>query len=65
MSSEFSRRVWRRSTHCDSSACVEIAVGDDQVFMRDAKDPEGPTLTFPRYAWAEFVRAIRENEIGR
>jgi uncharacterized protein DUF397 len=65
MSSEFSQQVWRRSTHCESSACVEIATVDDQVLMRDAKDPDGPTLTFPRYAWAGFVRAIRENEIDR
>jgi Domain of unknown function (DUF397) len=63
MSSEGSQPAWRRSMHCESSACVEITSVDDHVLMRDAKDPDGPTLTFPRAAWAEFLHAIRKNEI--
>ena len=49
---------WRRSTYCDTSACVEVARASEHVSVRDSKDPEGPVLTFPNAEWAQFIRAI-------
>jgi Domain of unknown function (DUF397) len=47
--------VWRKSTKCDSNACVEVAIIGDRVLLRDSSDPDGPTLTFTRDAWVEFL----------
>jgi len=37
---------WTRSTYCADGACVEVAKSDQQVLMRDSKNPEGPFLCF-------------------
>jgi hypothetical protein len=49
------RLTWLKSSRCDTNACVEVAVTDDRVFVRDSKDPDGPRLTFTRPEWAEFL----------
>jgi hypothetical protein len=38
--------AWRRSSYCGDSSCVEVAVADEFVLVRDAKDPTGPVLRF-------------------
>ena len=56
---------WRRSTRCDSSACVEVAaVGADRVAVRDSKDADGGYLLFPGAAWSRFLDAVRRGEFG-
>jgi hypothetical protein len=57
------RRVWRKSTHCDSAACIEVARMQPMVAMRDGKDPGGPLLTFEVKQWRAFVRAICDREL--
>ncbi len=43
---------------CESSHCVEVALGDERVDMRDSTDPEGGRLCFSRGAWGKFVGSI-------
>lgn len=50
---------WKRSTRCESSACVEVAVIKDGVMVRDSKHPEGPVLGFSRTEWLSFVHSLR------
>ena len=38
--------AWRTSSLCDLNGCVEVAILDDQVAVRDAKDRAGPVLVF-------------------
>ena len=38
--------AWRTSTLCDLNGCVEVALLDGQVAVRDAKDRTGPVLLF-------------------
>lgn len=54
--------VWRRPAQCSSSTCVEVAVSPDGVYLRDGKDPAGPTLSFTPEEWREFVAAVTAGE---
>nr|MDT0659243.1 DUF397 domain-containing protein [Micromonospora sp. DSM 115978] len=50
------RAVWRKSTRSNGGgACVEVAVGERGVGVRDSKDPAGPVLVFGAAAWTAFV----------
>jgi hypothetical protein len=50
--------LWRRSTRCADTACVEIAEDGDRILMRDSKDISRPYLSFDRVAWAHFIAEI-------
>jgi hypothetical protein len=53
------RLVWHKSSRCDSGTCVEIAMAGDEVCVRRSTSPDGPWLTFPREAWAEFLEKVK------
>lgn len=52
--------AWRTSTRsgAGNNNCVEVALADRDVAVRDSKDPGGPVLRFDRAAWSEFVAAV-------
>ena len=54
--------VWRRSTRCSESGCVEVASTRSGSMMRDSKLDESPILEFDRDSWAAFVAAIQAGE---
>lgn len=54
--------IWRKSSYCNSSACVEVACVTDHVLIRDSKDPDGPTLRFSLAEWREFLLGLRNRE---
>jgi len=49
--------AWFKSSHSGSQgdSCVEIAVTEQAILVRDSKDKSGPHLTIDREAWARFV----------
>ena len=52
--------AWQRSEFCGSQACVEVANTAPDVFLvRDAKNPDGPMLSFDRNEWDAFVAGVR------
>lgn len=53
---------WRRSSHCSSNACVEVAWTGDRVLLRDAKDPGRTPMEFTAAEWAAFVKGARSGE---
>jgi hypothetical protein len=54
---------WRKSTRCESGACVEVALTVDQlVAVRNSTEPSGPVLTFSRDAWRAFIEDIQIGE---
>jgi hypothetical protein len=55
-------RAWRRSTHCDTNSCVEVAIADEGVFIRNSRESEGSVLTFTRAEWDAFVAGIKDGE---
>ena len=54
--------TWRTSTLCDLNGCVEVAVLEDRVVVRDAKDRAGPVLVFTAAEWEAFVGGVRGGE---
>jgi hypothetical protein len=54
--------AWRTSSLCDLNGCVEVAVLDDRVVVRDAKDRAGPVLVFTASEWEAFVGGVRGGE---
>jgi hypothetical protein len=54
--------AWRTSSLCDLNGCVEVAVLDDQVAVRDAKDRGGPVLLFSGREWEAFLGGVRGGE---
>lgn len=54
--------VWRRSSACDDSTCVEVAGTSNVVMVRDSMDPGGKVLVFSRPEWGTFLRYVRNNK---
>ncbi|MFI6850387.1 DUF397 domain-containing protein [Kitasatospora sp. NBC_00085] len=50
--------AWFKSSHsgAEGGQCVEVALTDTAVHVRDSKDTVGPVLEFDMTAWAAFVR---------
>jgi hypothetical protein len=55
-------QVWRKSRRCETAACVSVAVGREQVWMRDDADPDGPRLTFAAGSWKQFLAGVRAGD---
>lgn len=53
---------WRRSSRCDFGQCVEVAILDGVVAVRDSKDPDGGQLHLSPGAWTDFLRRVRSGE---
>ncbi|MGW0705055.1 DUF397 domain-containing protein [Streptomyces sp. NPDC002643] len=52
---------WRTSSYTKSDSCVEVADNDpEKVMVRDTKDRDGGTLTFPPSSWTAFVEFAPE-----
>lgn len=53
---------WRKSHRSDAyDNCVEVATFENTVWVRDSKNPHGPTLSFTASAWRSFTRGLRQN----
>lgn len=56
------RWIWRKSTRCtEQSKCVEVALQDQLVVMRDSKSPR-QMLRFTAEAWRAFVADVKIGE---
>ena len=53
--------VWRRSSYCADSACVEVAATDTGSTCATRRPDDG-VLRFTRTEWADFHRATRLGE---
>lgn len=52
---------WRKSSRCGNTTCVEVAKGNDGVFVRDSKNPD-VVLFFTFQEWAAFIAAAADGE---
>jgi Domain of unknown function (DUF397) len=52
---------WLRSSYCADAACVEVAMADDEVLVRDSKNPD-QALQFSRTEWSGFQDGIVNGE---
>jgi uncharacterized protein DUF397 len=53
---------WRRSTRCDTNACVEVARTASGMAIRDSERPAGPILEFTNSVWSNFIGGIRAGD---
>jgi Domain of unknown function (DUF397) len=62
MTVDLSRATWRKSSFSGANGCVEVAVVEDQVVVRDSKDRDGAVLVFTGDEWRTFLTAVRNKE---
>lgn len=53
---------WRKSRRSGLNGCVEVAVVDRVIAVRDSKDRSGPVLRFRPDEWEAFVAGVRDGE---
>jgi hypothetical protein len=55
--------IWKKSSFSNGTTdCVELASNDGMVYVRDSKDPEGPTLGFTKTEVLAFLRGAKAGE---
>jgi hypothetical protein len=59
---DLSAAVWHKSTLSGANGCVEVALVDDRVAVRDSKNPAGPVLVFSQREWLAFMGGVRAGE---
>lgn len=60
---DLSGTTWRKSTRSNGqAACVEVAVTDPCVAVRDSKNRQGPMLVFCPPEWRAFMHGVRNGE---
>jgi hypothetical protein len=59
---DLARAEWRKSTRSAASDCVEVAVVDAHVAVRDSKHKDGAILLFTPVEWEAFIGGVREGE---
>jgi Domain of unknown function (DUF397) len=61
---DWSAIVWRKSSYCGNSTCVEVALLDTQVAVRDSKYEQGPVLLFSKVEWAAFLDGAKRGQFS-
>jgi Domain of unknown function (DUF397) len=46
----------------EGSGCVEAAMDEDHIAVRDSKDPAGGILVFNRREWTAFIEGVKRGE---
>jgi hypothetical protein len=60
---DLTRAAWYKSARSSGNGnCVEVAVVDDVVGVRDSKDRSGPVLVFTASEWRAFVSGAKDGE---
>ncbi|GGY04483.1 DUF397 domain-containing protein [Streptomyces hiroshimensis] len=59
--SDIPREGWFKSSYSGAghTECVEVAHATQRTFVRDSKDPDGPTLAVSHDGWMAFVADAR------
>lgn len=53
---------YRKSTYSGGGDCVEVAVGETSVRVRDSKNPGGAVLEFTPREWAAFEAGVIDGQ---
>ncbi len=63
MEHDLSRARWRKSSYSGNTGnCVEVAITDSVVGVRDSKDSQGPVLVLTSDEWRAFVCGAKAQE---
>ena len=53
---------WRKASFCQSGECVEVAVQDGMIVMRDSKQPDDTVLRYTTDEWRSLLGGIKAGE---
>lgn len=54
---QYDSLLWKKSTASGSGNCVEVALAESTIFVRDSKDPR-LTLAFSAAEWKAFLSSV-------
>ena len=54
--------TWRKSTASNSGGCVEVAVADGSVLIRDSVNRDGPVLRVSTAAWSVLLTSLAASD---
>jgi len=58
-------RQWKKSSFSEGGGeCVEVAMVEGGVLVRDSKNPAGPSLWFSSLEWIAFLYGVLAGEFG-
>ena len=60
--SEEGSSVWRRSSKCANSECVEVARERDMILLRDSKSPDTPAFRYTRDEFRAFLEGAKAGD---
>lgn len=55
---------FRKASGSGDTGCVEVAMRDGHVGVRDSKDKGGPVLLFDDREWGAFVAGVKGDEFN-
>jgi hypothetical protein len=62
---DLSRATWKKSSYSSANGeCVEVAVLDGAVAVRDSKNPDGGALVFRPEEWTSFLHGVVAGEFA-
>jgi len=53
---------WRTASACHPSSCVEVAIGDRSVYVRNSTKPSQEPLVFDFTEWRNFLAGVWNHE---
>jgi hypothetical protein len=59
---DLSSAEFRKSSFSMSNGCVEVAIQDDGVAVRDSRNRDGAVLEFSPGDWKAFLRGVKAGE---
>jgi Domain of unknown function (DUF397) len=56
---------FKKSSFCQGCfGCVEVAIGSDEVLVRNSKDQAKQTVGFNHEEWTRFIEGIKSGEFN-
>lgn len=57
--------AWRKASHsAGDGACVEVALVNGRIAVRDSKNPDGSWLRYRARTWQDFISILKGEGIG-
>ncbi len=58
LSADLSSLIWRKSSFSEAGTCIEVAIRDELVLIRDSKYGNDRILSVSPSTWREFIQTI-------